>query len=138
MIPNQPSPTSHRAAIHTPPQTVDDAHDFLHEVWTHHPELCSTDRMAVETIMSELITNVIQHNPNREVLCEVEITVFGDRLVLQTWDTGNPLPEPPHRSPMPDEAAESGRGLALIHLLADQVDYSAESGRNTWYISRAR
>lgn len=138
MTPNQPSPTSHRAAIHTPPQTVDDAHDFLQEVWTHHPELSSADRMALETIMSELITNVIQHNPDRAVLCEVELSVFPDRLVLQTWDTGNPLPEPPQRTAMPGEAAESGRGLPLIHLLADEVDYVAEAGRNTWHISRAR
>lgn len=135
---NQPSPNSHRAAIHTPPQTVDDAHDFLQAVWTQHPEVSSSDRMALETIMSELITNVIQHNPDRVVLCEVELSVFPDRLVLQTWDTGNPLPEPPHRHSMPGEAAESGRGLALIHLLAPEVDYATEDGRNTWHIARPR
>lgn len=137
MIPNPPTPTSHRAAIHSPPQTVDDAQDFLQSVWTQHPQVGSRDRMAMETVLSELIANVIQHNPDRPVLCEVELTVAADHLLLQTWDTGNPLPDPSHWRAMPGESAESGRGLPLIHLLAEEVDYSHQDGRNVWRIRRA-
>ena len=138
MTQNPRTPTSHRAAIHSPPQTVDDAHDFLHTVWAQHPEVGSGDRMALETVLSELIANVIQHNPDRRVLCEVELTVAADHLLLQTWDTGNPLPDPSSERSMPGESAESGRGLPLIHLLADEVDYSHQDGRNVWLVRRAR
>lgn len=138
MTPLPPSPTSHHAAIHTPPHTVDDAHDFLQEVWTQHPDVAAEDRMALETVLSELITNVIQHNPDREVLCEVDMTITATHCLLNTTDSGNRLDPPPQANAMPPQMAESGRGLALIYLLADEVDYRWSGDRNLWSIQRLR
>ncbi len=133
----QPSPSNYSAVVHSPPDTVDDAHDFLETVWGQRPDIGVGDRMAIETALSELVTNVIQNNPHRPVLCEVTLTVTPHTLVLRTADTGAPLIDAPRPS-MPDAEAEHGRGLALIELIADQLDYSHEGLRNVWQVTKAR
>ncbi len=132
-----PSPTSYAAVVHSPPDTVNDAHDFLETVWTQRPDIGPGERMAVETALSELVTNLIQNNPHRSVLCEVTLTVEPELLVLQTADTGVPLPRTPHPS-MPDEHAEHGRGLALIQLITDSLDYRHEGSMNIWTVTKVR
>lgn len=133
----QPSPSSYSAVVHSPPDTVDDAHDFLESVWVQCTDITAAERMAIETALSELVTNVIQNNPHRPVFCEVTLTVAPDLLVLQTADTGVPLTEAPTPS-MPDVDAEHGRGLALIELIADGLDYRHEGSLNIWQVTKRR
>jgi len=133
----QPSPSNYSAVVHSPPDTVNEAHDFLETVWGQRPDIGAGDRMAIETALSELVTNVIQNNPHRPVLCEVTLTVTPSALVLRTADTGEPLAEAPRPS-MPDADAEHGRGLALIELIADELDYRYAEARNVWQVTRRR
>ncbi|MCB0912064.1 MAG: ATP-binding protein [Propionibacteriaceae bacterium] len=133
----QPSPSSYRAVVHSPPGTVDDAHDFLETVWRERPDIDAAERMAIETALSELVTNVIQNNPDRPVFCEVTLTVEPGVLVLQTADTGDPLAEAPAPS-MPSADAEHGRGLALIELVADSLEYRHDGALNIWQVTKHR
>lgn len=135
--PMQPSSTSYTAVVHSPPDTVDDAHDFLETVWAQRPDIAAGERMAIETALSELVTNVIRHNPQRAVLCEVTVTVEPGLLVLRTADTGAPLAGVPDLT-MPDAHAEHGRGLALIELVADGLEYRQEDSRNIWLVRKLR
>lgn len=127
------------AVIRSPPDTVDDAHDFLTSVWEELPEVSAGDRMALETVLSELVTNVIQSNPHREVQCEVTLAVCPETLRLETSDTGEHVENlPPASVEMPDDIAEHGRGLALIRLLVDDFTYRHEGSQNVWQIVRTR
>lgn len=134
-----PSPTDYTAVIRSPPETVDDAHDFLKSVWLEREDVGPEDRMALETVLSELVTNVIQNNPHRQVQCEVTLSIGSDLLQLETSDTGQQLSTmPPLSAEMPDDVSEHGRGLALIQLMVDNLTYRHEGSRNVWEISRAR
>jgi serine/threonine-protein kinase RsbW len=134
-----PSEIEYTAVIRSPPDTVDDAHDFLTSVWGELPDVSATDRMALETVLSELVTNVIKSNPHREVQCDVTLTVAPDALRLETCDTGDQVENlPVATKEMPDDIAEHGRGLALIRLLVDDLSYRLEGSQNVWRIQRTR
>lgn len=135
---NRPSQTDYQAVIRSPPETVDDAHDFLSGVWDQRPDVSSAERMAVETILSELVTNVIQNNPHREIFCDVRVQVTPTQLIIETSDTGDEAPSPQPDADMPEHHAEHGRGLPLIYLLADEVDHRWQESRNLWRVTRAR
>lgn len=136
--PNQPLPTDYQAVIRSPPETVNDAHDFLEDVWRERPDVTDAERMAVATILSELVTNVIQNNPHREVFCQVNVRIEDDLFVVETSDTGDRTTVEPTANPMPGADAERGRGLPLINLLADTVEHHWKDDRNLWTVTRAR
>lgn len=135
--PKLPLPTDYQMVIRSPPNTVDDAQDFLERVWAERPDLDGREQMVVATIVSELVTNIIQHNPRRDVLCELAIRIEPGRVIIETSDTGDPTAADHRDMGMPGEEAERGRGLPLIHLLADSVEHRREDGRNLWRICRS-
>lgn len=129
----------YKAVIRSPPDTVDDAHDFLKSVWADRSDVGPEDRMALETVLSELVTNVIQCNPHREVQCEVTLRIGPDQFRLATSDTGDQLDEMPTAgAEMPPDVAEHGRGLVLIRLMVDSLTYRHDGSRNVWQIHRSR
>jgi len=134
-----PSAIEYTSVIRSPPDTVDDAHDFLTSVWAERSDVGAEDRMALETALSELVTNVIQGNPDRHLQCEVTLSIGPDLLQLETADTGEQLAKPPSASlEMPGDDAEHGRGLALIRLMVDNLTYRHDGNQNIWRISRSR
>ena len=132
-----PSAADYSAVVQSPPDTVDDAHDFLQRVWAERSDLTAAERVVFETVLSELVTNVIQNNPQRPVLCRVNLRVGPEELVLETTDTGAELEVVPDRS-MPADDAEHGRGLALIELMVDRLDYTRRDGQNIWTATKSR
>lgn len=133
-----PSATDYQAVIRSPPDTVDDAHDFLKSVWLDRSDIGVEDRMVLETVLSELVTNVIQNNPYRQVLCQVTLRIRPDLLQLEAADTGARLETMPTSDGMPDDTAEHGRGMALIQMIADSLTYRHDGSRNVWQVERSR
>ena len=132
------SEVEYGAVIRIPPDSVEDAHDFLIDVWESHPDVNAGDRMAVETVLSELVTNVIQNNAGTNLVCEITVAVSPLHVRIESIDTGIEVRELPEENAMPDQDAESGRGLSLMHVLSDSVEYRRESGRNIWTVIRTR
>ena len=86
-------------------------------------ERCDLD--AVELIVGELVSNVIQHAPGPIGMhCWWE----GDGAILLVADRGPGLP--PVR-PLPDPQATHGRGLLLIDALARSVRFDCTPGQGT-------
>lgn len=70
-------------------------------------------RDAVVLAVSELVTNAVRHGRP-----PVQLTVLLRRGAVQV-DVRDHDPAPPGTSPLPDDDAESGRGVAIVAGLAD-------------------
>lgn len=122
----------------SPPITVDTVHDFLLTIWRDNPDISELDRMSFETAIIELASNVIQHADTGEgVSCVLTVRTDDDQLTAQLSDTSTATMELAER-PMPDELAESGRGLAFVRMLVDDLAYSHVGDLNVWRIVKKR
>jgi serine phosphatase RsbU (regulator of sigma subunit)/anti-sigma regulatory factor (Ser/Thr protein kinase) len=74
-------------------------------------------RDVVELLVSEVVTNVVRHQPSRYV--EVEVAVDGDHAVTVTVSGGDGLASVAfvHPPGLPDPTSESGRGLEMLDSL---------------------
>lgn len=132
------SPVAHSLTINTPPRTIDDVHDLLATIWRERPMVPTLDQFAFETAVIELTANIIRHaDSGGGVTCELRIAVQSDHLEAVVLDTGRPGEITQVDRSMPDDDfAESGRGLALINALVDEVSYDRVAGKNRWRILR--
>jgi serine/threonine-protein kinase RsbW len=96
-------------------------------------EVGPEERMRWETVVVEIVSNVIEHpvTPDHAVSVEVRLDVHPDRLDALIVDDAEPAAIPLTRA-MPGAEAESGRGLALTQLLCDEFTYERRSERNRW------
>lgn len=93
--------------------------------------------------LAEGFTNAVRHahkNRPRDTVIELEVLWQDDQIELKIWDFGesfdfhNALAS--HSSSV-DLTAEGGRGLKLMHQLADSLDYvRTEDGRNCLIITK--
>lgn len=119
-----------------PPDDVDAVHALLETVWADAPDVVMKDRFCFETALIELAANVIRHGDDGTgVTCRVDIGVFADRIDAVLLDSGHAVTVVLEGRSMPDDMAESGRGLPLIQALVD-VEYVHEGDHNEWRISR--
>jgi serine/threonine-protein kinase RsbW len=131
-------PTRHEWDMTSPPDDVDTVHDLLARVWDDSPAVSAGDRMRFETALIELASNVMRHaDAGQGVSCTLTIDVTEDGIEARLRDNGRPGDIELSRIEMPDEEAESGRGLALIHSLVDEVEYRRAADENHWRIRKA-
>jgi len=117
--------------------SIDSVHDALAELWRRHPGVGSFDRMALETALIELATNVIRYAlRDGGTGAELHIAADGTELWAQIIDHGHEFPGNLTQLSMPGPDAESGRGLAVIASLMDVFEYRRRSPQNRWTISR--
>ena len=131
-----PEDVQHTLTFKAPPDDVDAVHEMLETVWADAPQVGMKDRFCFETALIELTANVIRYGDDGAgVVCQVDIRVFADRIEAVVLDSGEEVTVELENREMPDDLAESGRGLAMIQALVD-VEYLHEEGRNRWRISR--
>lgn len=84
--------------------------------WGVAEESCGNAQLLV----SELFTNAVRHTDSEKVSCE--LWVIGVRLRLEVTDEGGgrPLSSYAARGVDVDTDGESGRGLLLVSVLADE------------------
>lgn len=129
-------------------------HDLLAEVAAAHPDLGPADLIAVETAVVEVAGNVVEHaTPPGQVAWRLEVRVDPDGVTAELSDSGAAGTTPwlsdgessgttsdqtLQVADMPDELAESGRGLPLAAALLDELTYRREDDRNVWTMRRNR
>lgn len=101
--------------------------------WRVDQQTCDDAQLLV----SELFTNAVRHTASEKVSCE--LWLVGLRLCLEVTDQGGgPHPLPPRPGEPADTDGESGRGLLLVSVLADDwgirrsLDGGPGSGHAVW------
>jgi serine/threonine-protein kinase RsbW len=131
--------SEHRLVFDSPPDDVNTVHDFLASVWAEHQSVTDEDRMAFELALVELTSNVIEHAADGEgVSCSLVIDIVDDQISAYLSDTAEPGSISLAGRTMPDEMAESGRGLALVQMLVDHLGYDRVDQSNLWTIRKTR
>jgi serine/threonine-protein kinase RsbW len=125
--------------LHSPPDDVDTVHDYIQRVWSTAPELDAMDKLKIETAVVELAANIIAHaNGGDAVQGKVSLTVDDERIRCRITDTARASEVDLGDRDMPDELAESGRGIAFIQRLVDVLHYERRDGENVWVIEKRR
>ncbi|QHC57701.1 ATP-binding protein [Rathayibacter sp. VKM Ac-2760] len=131
--------TERSLAFRTPPDEIDVVHDLLAALWAERDDVDARDRIAFETAVVELASNVLQHATSATaVLCHLVVTVDDDAIRAELIDTADPPGIDAGPREMPDAFAESGRGLALIQALVTEFDYERTASRNRWSLRKDR
>ncbi len=129
----------HRLDLACPPDDVTAVHEFLAEVWVAEPSISAEDRMALELALVELTSNVIEHGADgRGVTCSLRLDVETDAVLADLIDDGIPVQVDLAVASLPDALAESGRGLALVQMVVDDLRYERVADRNRWSVRRGR
>lgn len=125
--------------IATPNDDINVVHDMLEAVWAASPTVSATDRVSFETALIELSSNVIRHaDDGSGIHCVLTVGVSDSRIEARLTDTGVASEVDLAGRTMPEAFAESGRGIALIQALVDEIDYVRSGSINHWRISRSR
>ena len=131
--------TEHSLLLSSPPDDVNAVHEFLEGVWATDPGVDATDRMAFETAIIELASNVIQHaDDGGGVTWHLTVECSPDVLTAILFDGGVSAEVVLDERAMTDELSESGRGLAFVQMLVDSLEYRSSERGNEWSISKRR
>ncbi|WP_211879724.1 ATP-binding protein, partial [Pseudarthrobacter albicanus] len=107
------------------PESIDAVHAQLDAVWEDASFVPDIDRMTFATAVIEAASNVVQHAvPESAAPVElgVDICIREASLRAKVSAFGAASPEINEAEPgMPDDDAESGRGMALIRALVTTV-----------------
>ena len=123
------------------PEAIEAVHEELETLWDEASFVPDMDRMTFATAVIEAASNVVQHAvPASAAPVElgVEICVEQSSLEARVSAHGAVSPGPLDAgASMPDDDAESGRGLALIRALVTTVTFSRQEGTNIWTLSKS-
>lgn len=140
-----------RLELHAPadPEILDLVHALLEHLFSHHPGIADQDRMRFEMAVIEVLGNIVEHayahdtalavkDPEAERRFDICLGVDETALMATLSDNGRPTALDLGSVAMPDEMAESGRGIALAVAALDSLDYERVEGRNHWWLSLQR
>jgi anti-sigma regulatory factor (Ser/Thr protein kinase) len=82
---------------------------------------------AIVLTVSEVVTNAIEYGSDGTVEISVDVDDHTVRIEVSADSTGIPLPP---TGPVPTTSVR-GRGLQVVHALADQVSIDIRGGRVT-------
>ena len=118
------------------PEVLDGVHALLAALWREAGHVDEARRDRFGTAVAELVANVVEHGaglpggpPPRLALT---LSADGRGLTAMLVDDGAAVPDASGTGRAVDLLAESGRGLLLVHLVADTVDYERRDGANRW------
>ncbi|MBB3677655.1 ATP-binding protein [Modestobacter versicolor] len=121
------------------PASLDLVHSLLAEVWASHDDVQPEDRMRFELGVTEIAGNIVEHAAAPAPIdFHLGVEVFDDRLEARFRDPGRRVEIDFDRATMPDAMAESGRGLALVLAVVDELTYRHDGSDNHWLVVRRR
>ena len=144
----EPDDMAGRLALSAPaePGIMDLVHAMLEQLWSAHADVADSDRMRFEMAVVEILGNIVEHayrldhdvDRDGQRRFDVCVGATGDELIATFADNGQPVAIDLSDIGMPDELAESGRGLALASAAVDDLSYHRADGRNHWRLQCVR
>lgn len=119
------------------PSVVEAVQNELALLWEQRPDLDPGVTLRFEMGLVEILGNIVEHafdpdTPGR--LLTVAVTIEGDVVRGTLSDNGQPVAVDLRTVTMPDEDAESGRGLALAVAALDELSYTRDGDCNRWIL----
>ena len=125
--------------LRSPADDINVVHAYIERVWSRHPDLDRMDRLRFETALIELAANVIQHaDDGNGIVADVSIEIDDEYIRGHISDSSPAGKVDMAMRAMPDEHAESGRGIAFIQRLVDVFHYERRDDENLWMIQKRR
>jgi serine/threonine-protein kinase RsbW len=125
--------------LRTPADDINVVHAYIERIWALHPSLDMMDRLRFETALIELAANVIQHaDDGKSIVADISIVIDDEHIRGTISDSSPAVKVDLTRRDMPDEDAESGRGIAFIQRLVDVLHYERRDDENLWVIEKRR
>ena len=133
-----------QSEVPTTLEGVDAVHDLLAAFWGQEPEVPDLCRMRVETAVVEVVANIVEHAFAADQTSGADgqhrrLTIAVGReattVVVACRDNGLPAAIDLSEVTMPDDDAESGRGLAMAIQVLDELRYEHHEGRNFWRLT---
>lgn len=96
----------------------------------NHPPLSYPVWLQCQLALAEGFTNAVRHahiGQSIDVVIDLEVQVFTERLEIRIWDQGGPFDLSQKLEVLPktlNTEAEGGRGLTLMHRIADNLSYT--------------
>lgn len=118
---------------------IESIHNDLDSLWSDAPFVQDLDQMTFTTAVIESASNVVQHTEplgQEPVELGVDIEIRPTALQARVSAHNAKPPAGPMQPLSPDQDAESGRGLALIHALVTTVTFKQQDSTNTWILTR--
>ncbi len=121
-------------------EAVDEVHDALDQLWTEDGTVGPRDRFRIATAVAEIVGNIVEHafrldqetDHAEDRRLYVQLRLEPDDIEVVLADNGKPIAIDLSDVTMPDDDAESGRGLALAVAALDEVRYERIGDRNHW------
>ncbi|MDG5485182.1 ATP-binding protein [Mycolicibacterium gadium] len=130
--------SEHAMEALTGPDTLAEIQRTLDLAWAEE-DVSDHTKMCIELAVSEIGTNIIAYSGDgRPVRLRMVVDVRPESVAVSFTDDGHPAEVDLTRVKMADEAAESGRGLALAHRVLDELSYWRDQKGNHWTLTRRR
>lgn len=130
-----------RAQFQARVDRLEGVHGALEHFWSNAEDHGATPRhdtrMQFDLAVIEIAANICEHAAHEGgVTLELELTLYPDRVEARFDDDAGPAALPP-TSEMPPQAAESGRGLAIVRRIVDELRYERLGERhNHWFLRK--
>ena len=120
-------------------ECLDAIHDLVDRLWQAEPGVTDTDQMMFTTAVLEVANNIVSHNRSRPgVSISLGLTADPTALRAEFCDDGSPAVVDLENTALPEDFAESGRGLALARMALDELGYERTKDVNRWRLARHR
>ena len=94
-------------------------------------ELHPDTRFAARLLVSELFTNAVKYGRPGDARVRLSLEIGDSHVRGEVADHGRGFPET--HVPMPDQDAESGRGLAFLDAIADRWGVIHDGENCVWF-----
>lgn len=126
------------------PEILDLVHVLLEHLLAQRDDVDAGARMRFEMSVIEILSNIVEHayQADAEVprpmggsrRFTITVAATPTRLLAALSDNGLPMSLDLEGATMPDDLAESGRGLAMATAALDALEYERVDGRNRWHL----